>query len=167
MARIVLLGMMGSGKSTVGRALAARLDVPFRDTDQLLEYRLGRHIPQIFQLYGEEAFRSHETSVLRSLDPIEAVTATGGGIVLREENWPELRRLGTTVFLNAYPEVLIKRLDQSSRKRPLLAQENWESKLTELLETRLPLYRQADVTVDVKDEEIESVVEEIVKCLNQ
>lgn len=166
MARIVLLGMMGSGKSTVGRALAARLDVPFRDTDQLLEYRLGRHIPQIFQLYGEEAFRSHETSVLRSLDPIEAVTATGGGIVLREENWPELRRLGTTVFLNAYPEVLIKRLDQSSRKRPLLAQENWESKLTELLETRLPLYRQADVTVDVKDEEIESVVEEIVKCLN-
>ncbi len=166
MARIVLLGMMGSGKSTVGRALAARLEVPFRDTDQLLEYRLGRHIPQIFQLYGEEAFRSHETSVLRSLDPIEAVTATGGGIVLREENWPELRRLGTTVFLNAYPEVLIKRLDQSSRKRPLLAQENWESKLTELLETRLPLYRQADVTVDVKDEEIESVVEEIVKCLN-
>jgi len=166
MARIVLLGMMGSGKSTVGRALAARLEVPFRDTDQLLEYRLGRHIPQIFQLYGEEAFRSHETSVLRSLDPIEAVTSTGGGIVLREENWPELRRLGTTVFLNAYPEVLIKRLDQSSRKRPLLAQENWESKLTELLETRLPLYRQADVTVDVKDEEIESVVEEIVKCLN-
>ncbi|MCA0362388.1 MAG: shikimate kinase [Armatimonadetes bacterium] len=166
MARIVLLGMMGSGKSTVGRALAARLEVPFRDTDQLLEYRLGRHIPQIFQLYGEEAFRSHETSVLRSLDPIEAVTATGGGIVLREENWPELRRLGTTVFLNAYPEVLIKRLDQSSRKRPLLAQENWESKLTELLEKRLPLYRQADVTVDVKDEEIESVVEEIVKCLN-
>lgn len=166
MARIVLLGMMGSGKSTVGRALATRLNVPFRDTDQLLEYRLGRHIPQIFQLYGEDAFRSHETSVLRGLEPLDSVTATGGGIVLREENWPELRRLGTTVFLNAYPEVLIKRLDQSSRKRPLLAQDDWESKLRELLAKRLPLYQQADITVDVKDEEIESVVEEIIKCLN-
>ncbi len=166
MARIVLLGMMGSGKSTVGRALATRLNVPFRDTDQLLEYRLGRHIPQIFQLYGEDAFRSHETSVLRGLEPLNSVTATGGGIVLREENWPELRRLGTTVFLNAYPEVLIKRLDQSSRKRPLLAQDDWESKLRELLAKRLPLYQQADITVDVKDEEIESVVEEIIKCLN-
>lgn len=166
MARIVLLGMMGSGKSTVGRALAMRLNVPFRDTDQLLEYRLGRHIPQIFQLYGEDAFRSHETSVLRGLEPLDSVTATGGGIVLREENWPELRRLGTTVFLNAYPEVLIKRLDQSSRKRPLLAQDDWESKLRELLAKRLPLYQQADITVDVKDEEIESVVEEIIKCLN-
>lgn len=166
MARIVLLGMMGSGKSTVGRALATRLNVPFRDTDQLLEYRLGRHIPQIFQLYGEDAFRSHETSVLRGLEPLDSVTATGGGIVLREENWPELRRLGTTVFLNAYPEVLIKRLDQSSRKRPLLAQDDWESKLRELLAKRLPLYLQADITVDVKDEEIESVVEEIIKCLN-
>ncbi len=164
---IVLVGMMGSGKSTVGRALAELLDFPFEDTDQMLEYRLGRHIPQLFQLYGEEAFRAHETSVLKSLEPVPRVLATGGGIVLYDRNWEEFKRLGRTVFLDVPDELLIRRLEFSSRKRPLLQSEDWQDRLAAMYAERRPLYERADVRFVVEDQSIPEVAQKIVEALNE
>lgn len=156
---VILIGMMGSGKSTVGNMLAGLLGVPFQDTDQILEFRLGRHIPQLFQLYGEEAFRHHETAVLRSLDPAPRVLATGGGIVLKRENWLEFSRLGRTVFLDVPTELLAHRLELSNRKRPLLQTEDWLKKLSDLYDSRRPLYEQADLVVPITDGPISEVAE--------
>lgn len=161
MPHLVLIGMMGSGKSTVGRILAEQTGMPFADTDAVLEVRLGRTISQMFELYGEEAFRAHETAVLRSFDSDPGILATGGGIVTREENWAEFRRLGETIFLDVDPAVLVERLRNSSRKRPLLEFEDWEKRFYDLYERRLPLYSQADYRVAIGDEEFEDVVDKI------
>lgn len=147
--------MMGSGKSTVGRELARLSDRQFSDTDQLLQNRFGRPIDQVFELYGEEAFRGHETSILRGLEPAAGVLATGGGIVGREENWQEMRRLGKVIYMRVPLEVLKDRLARTKRKRPLLAYEDWESRLETLLEKRTALYEQADLIFDVQEEELE------------
>ena len=109
----ILLGMMGAGKSSVGRALAELSGREFVDTDILLQHRFGRPVHQIFEVYGEDAFRHHETSVLRSLEPSSIVLATGGGIVTRESNWSELGRLGATIYLNAGLSTLLSRLEAS------------------------------------------------------
>jgi len=145
----ILLGMMGAGKSSVGRVLAQISGRTFLDTDSMLHHKLGRPVHQLFAVYGEEAFRDHETYLLKSMQPDSNVIATGGGIVLRPENWVEMKRLGTTIFLNVDPATLRDRLENSKRRRPLLETENWEERLLDLLEKRRSLYEQADVTVDV------------------
>jgi len=150
----ILVGMMGAGKSSVGRHLSELSGREFRDTDLLLQNRFGRTISQIFQLYGEATFRAHETSVLQTLEPEPIVLATGGGIVMKPENWAELRRLGITCFLNASASVLHERLEASKKKRPLLETENWEQKVTDLLDARMPLYMQADFTLNVDPDDI-------------
>jgi shikimate kinase len=153
----ILLGMMGAGKSAVGRRLAELSGRRFLDTDLLIQARFGRSVSQIFQIYGEAAFRDHETSILRSLEPSESVLATGGGIVLREANWEELRRLGTTVYLKADLNTLCDRLEKSAKKRPLLHSEEWEQRVDTLLVQRLPLYEQADLTIGVDDLSLDEV----------
>lgn len=145
----ILLGMMGAGKSTVGKFLAERSGRPFLDVDALLQRRFGRPIHQVFALYGEDAFRGHETSVLRGLEPSACVLATGGGIVLREENWAEMGRLGITLYLDAGVETLEGRLRESKKRRPLLEVDNWEGRLVDLLEARKPYYERADLRLDV------------------
>jgi len=157
----ILLGMMGAGKSSIGRSLADLAERDFLDTDTLLQVRLGRPIPQIFAIYGESTFRDHETSILRNLDPGPAVLATGGGIVSRPENWTEMRRLGTTIFLDASLETLIARLAKSKKKRPLLEVPDWEQQLESLLERRRPLYREADIVVSVDDVELEVAAQRV------
>jgi shikimate kinase len=152
----ILIGMMGAGKSSVGRALAELSGREFLDTDLMLQNRLGRPIPQIFQVYGEDAFRDHETSILRSLQPTPAILSTGGGIVLREANWVEMRRLGLTIYLKAAPEILIARLEASKKKRPLLQVEEWPERVRELLERRAALYEKADVTVELDTEDVQT-----------
>src|SRR4051794_13739349 len=112
----ILVGMMGVGKSAVGRELAVRTGRSFLDTDQLLQHRLGRPVSQLFQIYGEDAFREHETSILRSLEPCDAILSTGGGVVTREANWVELRRLGTVAYLKATEEEIIARLTVSKKR---------------------------------------------------
>jgi len=159
----ILLGMMGAGKSTVGRALADALMLPFRDTDSILQYKLGRPIQQLFSLYGESTFRQHETAILQSLDREPGVLATGGGIVLAEANWTEFARLGTTIFLDIKPEKLIERLQQSKRKRPLLLAEAWESKFMDIYETRYPIYRRADIHFPLDPTSLEEAVEALAK----
>ena len=155
---IVLVGMMGSGKSTVGRALAESIGVPFSDTDSMLERRIGRRIPQLFDMFGEATFRDHETAVLQNIEETDGVLATGGGIVLREQNWVEIRRLGVVLYLDVSAEILAERLERSNRKRPLLASEDWKDKLKKMLADRRPLYQRADFTVEVGDEPISQVV---------
>jgi shikimate kinase len=155
----ILLGMMGSGKSSIGKALAEATERRFLDTDILIENRFGRRISEIFRVYSEEAFRDHETSVLKSLDVTDSVIATGGGIVLREENWCELRRLGTTVFLDVDVGLLRTRLEGARRIRPLLAQDGWFEQLKSLYERRRPLYEQADVRIVLGDMDVPACVE--------
>ncbi len=145
----ILIGMMGAGKSTVGRSLAGLAGREFVDTDLLLQNRFGRPVAQIFEVYGEEAFRGHETSILKGLEPAPIVLATGGGIVTRPQNWFELGRLGHTIYLEASAETLIERLERSKKRRPLLETENWQDRVRSLLEQRQPLYRQAEYIVNV------------------
>ncbi len=157
--------MMGSGKSAVGRGLAELSGRPFVDTDILLQNRFGRPVSQIFQVYGEQTFRDHETSILRGLEPGQYVLATGGGIVMREDNWNELRRLGTTIFLKATTETIIERLEHSKKRRPLLETENWQERARTILESRLHLYEQADVIVSVDGLELDTAPTKVLNAI--
>jgi shikimate kinase len=161
----ILVGMMGAGKSSIGRELAVLSGRTFIDTDLLLQHRLGRAIPQIFQIYGEDAFRDHETSVLRSLQPEAAVLSTGGGIVVREANWTEMRRLGTTIYLKSSADALIARLDASKKKRPLLQVENWQQRVRDLLSKREELYERADITVQLDGANVATGAEQVLAAL--
>jgi len=157
--------MMGAGKSSVGRALAEASGRPFLDTDLLLQHRLGRPITQIFQVYGEETFRDHETSILRSIDPHSAILSTGGGIVMREANWEEMRRLGLVIYLKARPETLIARLEASKKKRPLLLVEEWPERVKSLLALREEAYERADLVVNMDDVDVVEAAELIMDAL--
>ncbi len=161
----VLIGMMGAGKSSLGRALSDKTGREHLDTDQILQRRLGRPIPQLFQIYGESTFRDHETSVLKSLEPGFSVISTGGGIVLREANWIELRRLGNVVYVDVEYDDLVERLSASKKRRPLLEVEDWKARLQALLEERRPLYDQADLTVNVTGLGITEAVDLVEKRL--
>lgn len=162
---LILVGMMGSGKTTVGREAAARLGVEFEDTDKMLEARLGRPIHQLFQLYGEEAFREHETRILEGLEPKNGILATGGGIVLKDENWTQLRRLGRSVFLDAGLALLQSRLARAVKRRPLLESEDWEEKLANIRTSRLGRYQLADHVLKLEEEEDIAAVTERIKEL--
>lgn len=157
--------MMGAGKSTVGKELAARSGRPFSDTDVLLQNRFGRRVSDIFRTYGESAFRDHETSILRGMTPGAHVLATGGGIVLRDQNWTEMRRLGTTVFIDVAGDVVKGRLAHSKKKRPLLAVDQWEQQFDLLMDQRRELYEQADLIVPIGTEEPSMVVDRILRAL--
>jgi shikimate kinase len=161
---LVLVGMMGSGKSALGRIVADQLNRTFKDTDQLITDRLCQPIPVFFQRYGEAAFREHETGILQELEPDGSVLATGGGIVLKEQNWTEMKRLGTVVYLRVHPTALVNRLAESKKKRPLLQVEDWEAKLHELLELREPHYLKADVYVDIEEETLQEAAAKVIEA---
>ncbi len=146
---IVLIGFMGSGKSSIGRLVASRLGFQFVDTDALLVAREGREIAQIFASEGEARFRDLEASVLESLGTrTRCVISTGGGVILREENRALLRDLGLTVWLTASEDVIFNRVSRTN-KRPLLQTANPRETVTQLLAARRPLYEAAaQFTVD-------------------
>jgi shikimate kinase len=162
---IVLVGMMGSGKSTVARELGALLNRRVRDTDRMIVARLGRSIPKLFEMYGEATFRDHETSILQSIKADGSVFATGGGIVLRDENWKELDRLGETVFLDAPVEILIERLEGGRARRPLLHGEDWKKRVAEIYEQRRPCYLKAKHRVEVDVDSTEEVADRVAQML--
>jgi shikimate kinase len=140
---IVLVGMPGSGKSTVGRQLSRRLGLPFFDSDHLIEQRLGCSIREFFERAGEAAFRDVEEQVLADLARgADAVVATGGGAVLREANRTALRAVGHVIYLRSTPEELYRRLRHDTQ-RPLLQVADPLAKLRELYAQRDPLYREA------------------------
>jgi len=161
----ILLGMMGSGKTTVGRRAAELAGVPFADTDQMLVRRLGRPVHQLFQFYGEEAFRQHETKILSDLEEGSGVLATGGGIILKQENWLEMSRLGKTIFIKVPEDLLIERLATAKKRRPLLETENWEDRVREILAKRMPLYLQADYVIEAPENCIDLAADRILQVM--
>lgn len=146
---IYLVGMMGAGKTTVGRVLARRLKLRFIDADHEIEARCGVKIPVIFEIEGEAGFRAREAQAIGELAGLQGIVlATGGGVVLLPENRRLLAAHGTVVYLRATPEHLYERVRQD-RNRPLLATGDPLTRLRELYRERDPLYREiADLIVD-------------------
>jgi len=139
---IILVGFMGTGKSTIGRSLSQTLSYPVIDTDQLIEKQQGRSIPEIFEEEGEDAFRDMETALLRSLlNQSGHIISTGGGIIIREENRQLLRKMGYVIWLVASPEEIHNRTSRTNN-RPLLNNEDPAETIRKLLETRIPLYKE-------------------------
>lgn len=140
---LVLVGMMGSGKSLIGQLLAEKLGRDFLDTDQLVEELADKTIVELIATQGEEKFRQLESQVvLKVATQTNLVIATGGGVVLKEENVSRLRKKGMIIFLTASPKIICQRL-QGDNQRPLLQVEDPQLRIEELLEERLPLYQQA------------------------
>ena len=139
---LALVGLPGSGKSTVGRQLARRLAIPFFDSDHVIEQRLGCSIREYFEREGEERFRDIEQAVLDELTQGEAcVLSTGGGSVLRAENRAHLHQRGRVVYLRSTPEEVFRRL-RHDRNRPLLQVADPLQRLRDLFAARDPLYRE-------------------------
>jgi shikimate kinase len=144
-----LVGMMGAGKTSIGRKLADISGRTFVDTDILIQNRLGRTIEKIFEFYGEAAFRDHESKIISEQQASEIVLSTGGGAILRPENWAHLQSIGLTIYLKASPETLIERLRESKKKRPLLNHSDWEDRVRSILASREHLYEQANVVINL------------------
>ncbi|MBA2286369.1 MAG: 3-dehydroquinate synthase [Ktedonobacteraceae bacterium] len=172
MQNIFLVGLSGSGKSTVGRVLAERLGKPFLDTDTLIEEECGARIPAIFTRHGEDYFRDCESRVLAQAAHTEggAIIATGGGIVTRSENRALLAEQGTTIFLAVEPVAALERLDAqpshgSPEIRPLLAGPDPLAALETLLAARSAWYQEADFTCSTQGKSVERVAQEIIALL--
>ncbi|WP_330204348.1 shikimate kinase [Cyanobacterium sp. Dongsha4] len=147
---IYLIGMMGSGKTTVGELLAKELEYRFLDTDAIISAVSEKSINQIFAEDGEDEFRQLESDVLQEVSAyLYTVIATGGGIILRQQNWSHLRD-GMVVWLNVPIDVLVQRLKDDDT-RPLLKREELQTKLTSLYKQRKSLYQQADITIQVEE----------------
>lgn len=150
---IYLIGMMGSGKTTVGQAIAHQLHYRFFDTDDLIERVSAQTVNEIFATAGEDKFRDLETEVLMQLSAYTcSAIATGGGIVLRQRNWSYLRH-GVIVWLDVPVKVLVERLAENST-RPLLKETDPAAKLTEILAQRQSLYALADLHIRVQPEHL-------------
>ncbi len=164
---VVLIGYRGSGKSTVGRALARRLGWPYLDTDGLAEARCGMSIRELYADRAEEGFRDIEAAVIAEVAGLdEHVIATGGGAVLRDRNVAALRRNGVVVYLEAAPEVLWERIfadDTRRHSRPEVNAARGLSLVREELQARAPVYRRAaDCVIDTTGRSVQDIVELIV-----
>ena len=161
-----LVGLMGAGKTTVGKQLAKRLDKTFLDCDRELEQRTGVTIPVIFELEGEAGFRAREEAVIADLSTQrDVVLATGGGAVLSARNREALRRQGTVIYLRANVDDLWRRT-RHDKSRPLLQTPDPRIKLKELFEQRDPLYREvADIVIDTGDQSVQKLVRELEQAI--
>jgi shikimate kinase len=162
---LYLVGMMGSGKSAVGRPLAQALGYRFIDADITLEETTGRTIPEIFAETGEEGFRELESAVLNELSRWHSlVVATGGGVVTRPVNWGQLQQ-GVVIWLDAPEALLMQRLQGDPTPRPLLADPDPVGRLRALLDARRPLYAQADLHVMLQGESPEALAGRVLEAL--
>jgi shikimate kinase len=163
---IVLVGMMGAGKSTIGRRLGARLRLPFLDADVEIETaHAGVTIPEIFATHGEPYFRDGEARVIaRLLDSGPAVIATGGGAFMREETRDRIRDKAISIWLKADVDVIMKRVKRRA-DRPLLQTEDPVATVSRLLEAREPVYRTADLTIGSRDVPHDRIVDECIDAL--
>jgi len=163
---VVLVGMMGAGKSSVGRRLARVLDLPFRDADTEIEAAAGMSVPEIFASHGEADFRAGEAKViLRLLQERQQVLATGGGAWMNPATRERVAAYGVSVWLEAAPEVLLRRV-RRRQDRPLLQTADPEATLRVILAERAPLYALADVTVHSRDVPHEQVVADMLVALD-
>ena len=163
---IVLVGMPGSGKSAVGRRLAARLDLPFVDADEEIERAAGKPITDIFKDHGEPYFRDGERKVIaRLLRSGPLVLATGGGAFMVAETQENIRHGGISIWLKAELSLLLRRVLKRNN-RPLLEKDP-EGVMRQLMETRYPVYANADITVESHDLPHDAIVGEIIDALAQ
>jgi shikimate kinase len=162
---IVLVGMMGAGKSTIGRRLGARLRLPFLDADIEIEAAHRMSIPEIFETHGEPYFRDGEARVIaRLLESGPAVIATGGGAFMREETRNRIREKAVSLWLKADVDTIMKRVKRRA-DRPLLQTEDPAATVARLLEAREPVYRSADLTISSRDVPHDRIVEECIDAL--
>ena len=162
---LYLVGMMGSGKSSVGRHLAEALDYRFLDADTSLEQVAGRSIPEIFASEGETGFRALESAVLNQIASWHSlVVATGGGVVTQPANWGELHQ-GVVIWLDAPDAILLARLEADPTPRPLMEAEDRAERLATLMAERRPLYAQADLQILQDGRPAEQVAQLILEAL--
>ena len=163
---VVLVGMMGAGKSTIGRRLAARLRLPFLDADIEIEAAAGMSIPDIFETHGEPHFRDGEARVIaRLLDSGPAVIATGGGAFMREETRSRIRDKAVSIWLKADVDIIMKRVKRRA-DRPLLQTADPAATIGRLIEEREPVYQLADITIWSHDVPHEKIVDECIEALH-
>jgi shikimate kinase len=163
---IVLVGMMGAGKSTIGRRLAARLRLPFVDADMEIEAAAGMSIPDIFETHGEPHFRDGEARVIaRLLDSGPNVLATGGGAFMREETRARIGSKAVSIWLKADADIIMKRVKRRA-DRPLLQTADPAATVGRLIEEREPVYQGADITIWSRDVPHEKIVDECMEALH-
>jgi shikimate kinase len=164
---IFLVGLMGAGKTTVGRSLSRRLAKDFHDSDHDIEARTGVRVPVIFEIEGEAGFRRREAEALARLTELDnIVLATGGGAVIDPVNRANLKDRGWVVYLHARPGELVKRLGRD-RSRPLLQGVNPRARLEELYQVRDPLYREvADLVMDTGRQSANALAEQLIEKLD-
>jgi shikimate kinase len=164
---VLLIGFMGSGKTTVGRKLSWKLRVPVEDTDSLIEQKAGKTIMEIFRTEGEESFRRMETEELREIcgRTYRRILSVGGGTPVREENRELLKKCGTVIYLRVKPETVYERL-KGDKTRPLLQTENPLERIRELIKAREHAYEAcADVILDVDDLDAEECADRLARWL--
>ena len=163
---VVLVGMMGAGKSTIGRRLSARLHLPFLDADTEIEAAAGMSIPDIFETHGEPHFRDGEARVIaRLLDGGPSVIATGGGAFMREETRNRIRDKAVSIWLKADADIIMKRVKRRA-DRPLLQTADPAATIGRLIEEREPVYQRADLTIWSRDVPHEQIVDECLDALH-
>ncbi len=165
--RVVLVGPMGAGKSTIGRMLAREIGYRFLDSDRIIEERCGANIPWIFDVEGEEGFRQRETAMLRELsEEVGTVLATGGGAVMRPENHALLKKASVVVYLRTSIEQQVERT-RKDRNRPLLQNDDPEAVLRKLFALRDPIYTElADIVMHTDRKSPRLVVRQLVNRVN-
>jgi len=163
---VVLVGMMGVGKSSIGRRLATRLGIPFVDADAEIEKAAGMSISDIFARDGEAYFRSGEARVIaRLLDSGPQVLATGGGAFMNEATRAAIKTKGVSIWLSAEFDVLMRRIAKRKNERPMLQTDDPEETLRQLIAMRDPVYALADLTVQSREVPHDSIVAEIAAAL--
>lgn len=164
---LVVVGMPGSGKSRIGRMLAQVLGLPLRDTDQEIESAAGCSVAEIFERFGEKAFRDSEIRVMQRIlsDSAPCVVATGGGTLMNEGVADLVRDNAFSLWLRAEPDLILSRTVQQGG-RPLLAGSDPEKILRDLMERRYPVYAKADLTVEVRDVPAEQTLYEVLEKLD-
>lgn len=163
---VVLIGLMGAGKTAIGRRLASRLGLKFVDADREIERAAGKSIPDIFADHGEPYFRDGERRVIaRLLRSGPQVLATGGGAYMDEETRETIKRTGVSVWLNAELELLMERVSRRDN-RPLLKTDDPEAVMRRLMEERYPVYASADIMVMSRDMPHDVMVGEIIAAID-
>lgn len=163
---VVVVGMMGAGKSTIGRRLASRLRLPFVDADQEIELAAGMTIPEIFATHGEPYFRDGEARVIaRLVDSGPSVLATGGGAFLRADTRARIADKGISLWLNAEADVVLKRVKRRA-DRPLLQTADPAATIERLIAERAPFYRMADIEILSRDVPHDRIVDECAGALH-
>jgi shikimate kinase len=165
---IVLLGFMGTGKSSVGFYLAKKLKKKFLDMDREIEKIAGMSIAEMFKTYGEKRFRSEEELMVSKLGQLsDLVIATGGGVVLKEENINALRENGILIRLNAAPEDIFERVNRKKGVRPLLKKDLSIEKIKKMLADREKFYNCADLVINTSGKDLNHIVNEIIEVLKE